>query len=76
MPPPPLPFRAHRSVATISTSTSVALPPGSDHGILGSLREAPALYNLSRAELEDLVSHVVREEGFAELVCDLVSHRG
>jgi hypothetical protein len=50
------------------------LSAGSEHGILGSLRETSALYNLSRADLENLVSHVVREDGFAELVCSSVIH--
>jgi hypothetical protein len=74
MPPPPLPSRVHQSVATVSTSVSAALSAGSEHGILGSLRETSALYNLSRADLENLVSHVVREDGFAKLVCSSVIH--
>ena len=70
--PPPLPLRAPQSVAP--TPTLVDMPAGSDRGLLGSLNETPALYNLSRADLENLVSRVVREEGFAELVCRLSVH--
>jgi hypothetical protein len=70
--PPPLPLRAPQSVA--STSTLVNMPAESDRGLLGSLHETSALYNLSRADLENLVSRVVREEGFAELVCCLSGH--
>ena len=35
---------------------------------LDSLREDTELYNLSRQELENLVSVVVREKGFPKLV--------
>lgn len=38
---------------------------------LESLREVPELYNLTRRELENLVSIVVREPGFAKLVRSL-----
>lgn len=71
MPPPPLPSHVHQSAAT---SPSAALPAGSEHEILGTLRETSALYNLSRADLENLVSRVVREDGFAELVCSSAIH--
>jgi hypothetical protein len=36
---------------------------------LESLREAPELYSLTRPELDNLVSVVVREPGFPKLVC-------
>jgi hypothetical protein len=36
---------------------------------LESLKKTPAMYNLSRPQLEDLVAHVVREDGFVKLVC-------
>jgi hypothetical protein len=65
--PPPVPSRAIAQV-----SESAALPGEIAHGLLGSLRDTSVLYNLSRVDLENLVSHVVREEGFTELVCDLL----
>jgi len=37
-------------------------------GFLASLNDVSSLYSLSRADLERLVSQVVREEGFARLV--------
>jgi len=74
MPPPPIPSRVHQSVATVPTPVSAILPAGTGHGLLGSMRETSALYNLSRADLENLVSHVVREDGFAELVCNSAGH--
>ncbi|KDQ57644.1 hypothetical protein JAAARDRAFT_687260 [Jaapia argillacea MUCL 33604] len=36
---------------------------------LASLQHAPDLYALSKTDLESLVSEVIREEGFLELVC-------
>lgn len=50
-----------------------AIAPTSDTpaSLLSTLREVPALYNLPRAELEDLVAHVLREDGFVKLVCPL-----
>jgi len=65
--PPPVPSRAIAQV-----SESAALPGEIAHGLLGSLRDTSVLYNLSRVDLENLVSRVVREEGFTELVCDLL----
>ncbi|KAG6850952.1 hypothetical protein H0H93_005821 [Arthromyces matolae] len=40
---------------------------------LASLRESTDMYHLSRAQLEQLVGEVVREEGFAKLMEDLNS---
>jgi hypothetical protein len=68
--PPPVPSRAPQSIAQVSES--VDLPAETAHRLLGSLRDTSVLYNLSRVDLENLVSHVVREEGFTELVCDLL----
>ena len=40
-------------------------------GAVLSVPKAPALYDLSRTELETLVGEVVREEGFVRLVSPL-----
>jgi hypothetical protein len=45
-------------------------PEGESIGpdFLESLKKIPALYDLSRSQLEELVAQVVREDGFAKLV--------
>lgn len=43
-------------------------PPPSASAIITSLREATGLYQLSNEALEYAVAHVVREEGFVQLV--------
>lgn len=73
MPPPPIPSHNTQSLAQKASSTSAAIPGGPEHGLLESLRETSTLYNLSRTDLETLVSRVVREEGFVELVRTLFS---
>ncbi|KAH9986569.1 hypothetical protein BJV74DRAFT_844863 [Russula compacta] len=57
------------------TSSAATLAPSSDgpaentrEAFLESLRETPELYNLTRPELENLVSVVVREPGFLRLL--------
>jgi hypothetical protein len=57
------------------TSSAATLAPSSHgpaektrEGFLESLRETPELYSLTRPELENLVSVVVREPGFPRLV--------
>ncbi|EGO25672.1 hypothetical protein SERLADRAFT_407970 [Serpula lacrymans var. lacrymans S7.9] len=64
MPPPPLPSSAPRPVEV----TGPQVPDAFTSEFLASLRETPALYDLPQAELEDLVGHVIREEGFAKLL--------
>ena len=65
------------SQPTSSATTLAPPPPSLSHwseegrtreAFLESLREAPELYNLTRPELENLVSVVVREPGFPKLV--------
>jgi len=69
------------SLSTSSQPTSSALtlappPPSASYGpeektreaFLESLREMPELYSLTRPELENLVSVVIREPGFPRLV--------
>ena len=54
------------------TSSVTTLTQGFDEksreAFLESLREEPELYNLTRTELESLVSTIVREPGFPKLV--------
>ena len=54
------------------TSSGNTLTQGFDEktreAFLGSLREEPELYDLTRTELESLVSTIVREPGFPKLV--------
>ena len=46
----------------------VDIPIVNSLGAVFSAPRVPALYDLSRAELETLVGEVVREEGFVKLV--------
>ena len=60
MPPPPVPRRA-----------TPQGPTGTDDErsqLLASFSQHPSLYELSRTDLETLVSQVIREEGFLHLV--------
>ncbi|KAI0254065.1 hypothetical protein BJV78DRAFT_1280468 [Lactifluus subvellereus] len=56
------------------TQTTITQPPGAAtaektrEAFLESLRETPGLYSLTRPELENLVSVVVREPGFPRLL--------
>lgn len=54
------------SCSTTSTATNIG--PIAPDKILSSLREIKPLYDLPRPELERLVAHVIREEGFVNLV--------
>lgn len=66
MPPPPAFLATDQYLtqdASCHSSTSVEKT-----AFINSLTQTPALYNLSRPDLENLVAHVVREEGFAKLV--------
>jgi len=64
------------SLPTSSQPTSTLVPPPPSYGLeektreafLESLRETPELYSLTRPELENLVSVVVREPGFPRLL--------
>ena len=66
------------TVATLAPQPAPQSAPANQHddesekrahgAFLQSLREVPELYNLPRRELENLVSTVVREPGFPELV--------
>ncbi|KAH7888700.1 hypothetical protein F5I97DRAFT_1935173 [Phlebopus sp. FC_14] len=74
MPPPPVPRNGQGPVHTPhQNSTRSGNADASRLQLLGSLAEAPCLYNLSRPELEALVGRVVREEGFARLLDSLDS---
>ncbi|OAX37402.1 hypothetical protein K503DRAFT_237550 [Rhizopogon vinicolor AM-OR11-026] len=66
MPPPPLPSSVTRSRELEGRSSE-----GSRTQLLSSLRDTPALYNLSHAELESMVAEVIREEGFVQLLASL-----
>ena len=66
-PPPPCP-PADPPVASAMPSTPVSDSQMSKEAFLASLRETPTLYDLSQAELEQLVGEVIREEGFVKLV--------
>lgn len=60
-----------RNVSRPNLSTPVVPESSVDtgkSGFLASLNDVSSLYSLSRADLERLVSQVVREEGFARLV--------
>ena len=47
-----------------------AQPPNTQpDAFLESLMRSPTLYDLSKPQLEAVVAQVVREEGFAKLVC-------
>ncbi|KIJ68142.1 hypothetical protein HYDPIDRAFT_173798 [Hydnomerulius pinastri MD-312] len=74
MPPPPVPRNHSRPIDALTHGASRAETMDVDRpNLLSSLRESPSLYDLSRADLETLVSQVVREEGFARLLDSLDS---
>ncbi|EIM83055.1 uncharacterized protein STEHIDRAFT_114094 [Stereum hirsutum FP-91666 SS1] len=75
MPPPPLPTQPRPSGGTRNDTN----PPQDNPSVvqtqlpdreafLDSLRDTPALYDLSRSELEKLVCEVIREPGFLKLL--------
>lgn len=67
MPPPPVPRRvAHEPADAVTQEPSRAVNTGDE--LLASLSKHPSLYELSRTDLETLVSQVIREEGFLHLV--------
>ena len=68
MPPPPVPRRvAHSDTMIQGPSGTVNTGDDKSH-LLASLSKHPSLYELSRTDLETLVSQVIREEGFLHLV--------
>lgn len=73
---PELPLQAGTLIhATINEQGASSNPPGSAgdasaDDLLASLRETAPFYDLPRPELERLVAHVIREEGFGKLVRD------
>lgn len=70
MPPPPVPRRvAHESADATTQEPSRTVNTGDGKSqLLASLGRHPSLYELSRTDLETLVSQVIREEGFLHLV--------
>ena len=69
MPPPPVPRRATHSVDATTQEPSRTVNTGDERSqLLASLSKHPSLYELSRTDLETLVSQVIREEGFLHLV--------
>ena len=76
LPTPPLSVAAADPKAAVAHASSVpsvispTAPPAPGHrdALLASLQQIPTLYDLSCADLENLVAHVVREEGFTQLV--------
>lgn len=69
MPPPPVPRRATHSADAATQGPSGAVNSGDERSqLLASLSKHPSLYELSRTDLETLVSQVIREEGFLHLV--------
>ncbi|KAG9316611.1 dehydratase family-domain-containing protein [Chiua virens] len=76
MPPPPVPRHAmHATDATTQLEAPSKTVDAADERsqFLVSLSEHPSLYDLSRTELETLVSQVIREEGFLGLLESLDS---
>ncbi|KAI9569650.1 hypothetical protein HD554DRAFT_2204408 [Boletus coccyginus] len=69
MPPPPVPRHAtHSADATIQGPSGVGNTGDERSQLLASLSKHPSLYELSRTDLETLVSQVIREEGFLHLL--------
>lgn len=75
MPPPPLPTQPRPSTGTRNDTNPPQDNPSAvqtqlpdREAFLDSLRDTPALYDLSRSELEKLVCEVIREPGFLKLV--------
>ncbi|TFY77552.1 hypothetical protein EWM64_g6461 [Hericium alpestre] len=66
MPPPPVPNARPSFPDALPSDTARA-------SLLASLHETPDLYDLTRSELEGLVSQVVREPGFGKLLENLES---
>jgi len=74
MPPPPVPRRATHSADAATQGPSGAVNSGDERSqLLASLSKHPSLYELSRTDLETLVSQVIREEGFLHLLESLDS---
>ncbi|KAF7793873.1 hypothetical protein EIP86_004995 [Pleurotus ostreatoroseus] len=59
--------------STTDATTAAAETQDTRNAFLASLREMPSLYNLTRADLENLVAEVVREDGFLTLLQNLDS---
>ncbi|KZT29026.1 hypothetical protein NEOLEDRAFT_692378 [Neolentinus lepideus HHB14362 ss-1] len=72
MPPPPPPSRLPPT-ADVSVAPTTSSDPQSDSSVqlVTSLREIAELYKLPRAELQELVGQVIREEGFLQLLENL-----
>ena len=68
MGPPPLPPSIPSLSAPLNPNPNAPEPPTPTEGLLDSLHQSSVLYTLSKADLERLVSEVVREEGFVKLV--------
>ncbi|KIK83307.1 hypothetical protein PAXRUDRAFT_704291 [Paxillus rubicundulus Ve08.2h10] len=67
--PPPAPRSVARATDGQTQAPSRRIDTGVDQSrLLTSLSELPSLYDLSRTDLEGLISQVVREDGFANLV--------
>ncbi|KAI0287386.1 hypothetical protein BC826DRAFT_54015 [Russula brevipes] len=75
---PPASSQSTLSSGVTLTQPSHALEEKTRDGFLESLRDTPELYNLTCAELENLVSIVVREPGFPRLLeaLDSMSYHG
>ncbi|KAF8836223.1 hypothetical protein BDN67DRAFT_937063 [Paxillus ammoniavirescens] len=72
--PPPAPRSAARSTDGQTQTPSRRIDTGVEGSrLLASLSELPSPYDLSRTDLESLVSRVVREDGFAILLDSLDS---
>ncbi|KAH7924251.1 hypothetical protein BV22DRAFT_1067123 [Leucogyrophana mollusca] len=72
MPPPPLPSSIPISTeAPEITAPSLRAPGIPSSPFIASLNETSSLNQLSREDLESLVSQVVREEGFQQLLDSL-----
>ena len=65
---PSLPALSQPSATLALQPTPTTAPATQREAFLESLREVPELYSLTRHELENLVSVVVREPGFPKLV--------
>lgn len=66
---PSLPALSQPSATlALQPTPTITAPATQREAFLESLREVPELYSLTRHELENLVSVVVREPGFPKLV--------
>ena len=75
LPSTPIPSSSQMLPPTTPITPQSALQSGTQpshvqpDAFLESLMQSPALYDLNKSQLEAVVAHVIREEGFIKLVC-------